>query len=130
MGEMILEWKKKIKNLTQVFNFCDNSSLYAFYSKWWLPTLMFFHTSNSIHVVAYILPVQLSKSLKIKVFPKTHCLAKSVALEINVLLLSFWMISAGEEDFDEETQGGADRARVTERHPREWYGNLAGSMFH
>lgn len=39
------------------------------------------------------------------------------------------MISAGEEDFDEKTQGGADRARVTERHPREWYGNLAGSMF-
>lgn len=38
------------------------------------------------------------------------------------------MISAGEKDFDEETQGGADRARVTERHPREWYGNLMGSL--
>ncbi len=37
------------------------------------------------------------------------------------------MISVGEEDVDEEAQRGANRARLTKGHPREWYGNLVWS---
>lgn len=111
----ILEMKKKRVYfiLFNCFNFWGNSILYAFYTKQWLcdtsesvfsdtserdsqnsDVLSFFFFFSTLVVVAYTLPMQLSKALQIKVFPKTHYLAKPAPWEINVHIcsLSEWLV--------------------------------------